>query len=104
MYSLIHLKLRKSEVARRLDDESFRITKNTEKTLFLELYAGYNGEGNVCTWVGSITGHVHEGKMIKILEYEDVRSLEFESKLRGRSIVIKYNKFVYRFNMYVLFL
>jgi hypothetical protein len=79
---LIHLKLHKSEVARRVDAKSFRVTKNIEKTLVFNVYTGCNGEGHICMQDNIIIGHLHEGKSIETLEYEDVRSLEFERKLQ----------------------
>jgi hypothetical protein len=64
---LIHLKLHKSEVARRVDDESFRITENTEKTLVFEVYAGCSGaRAHMYIQASSIIGCVHEGKALKL--------------------------------------
>ena len=59
------MKLCKSEVERRVDNESFRIAENIEKTLFFEVYVGYNGEGRVCTRVVNIIGHIQLGKSMK---------------------------------------
>jgi hypothetical protein len=59
------MKLCKSEVAQRLDDESFRITKNTEKTLVFEVYMGCIGVVCVCTWDNSIIWNAHEVKFLE---------------------------------------